>query len=293
MEKYSKDLKMIWLIEEYDDYVKELVEEIENQGHQVDFVNYYKMQQDANYTGVGMPKGCGNWPAEENVLFYGSIQTADWVSKNRPWIPGVWYTKENYKCSTYYAYLGKHLLNQEYMFLPRAEVKRCSEKLFEANGGSLFIRPDAGAKSFGGKAFHQETFEKDWGWVEQFTEPTSLCVVSDPKNIEEEWRFIVAGEDVLTGSQYKVKGSAEIVAHYPLGALWKCREVLTDAIAVGFTPDPMYTIDICRTADGEFHLLEINCFCCSGLYACNLEAIVARASLIAKQEHKEYDKPIL
>lgn len=278
---------MIWLVEEYDDYVKDLVVEIEKQGHKCDFINYYKMKQDDGYMGVGMPKGCGNYPDDECVIFYGSIQTAQWLLMHKKWIPTVWYTFANYKCSKYYATLGKFLLNNNYSLLPQSEVKRRWKELYKEYGedGCIFLRPDAGVKSFSGRIFEQERFIKDYeNLVEPNTTIDSLVVVSTPKKIDTEWRFICAGNEIITGSQYKEGGSNEIIAGYPMLAGLKCQHVIN----AGYHPDAMYSVDICQTHRGDYALVEIGNFCCAGLYACNLASIVKKASELAIAEHKEY-----
>ncbi len=282
---------MIWLVEEYDDYVKDLVVEIEKQGHTCDFINYYKMQEDNTFTGTGLPRLCGKWKDDDCVLFYGSIQTAQWLIKNRPWIPGVWYTFDNYKCSNYYSYIGEFLLNQDYTILPRAEVKRRIIELYEKYGvdGCIFVRPDNGTKSFGGRTFEWERFDKDWSLiVEPTTDVNSLVVVSSPKVIKREYRFVIAEGECLTGSQYKDAGSAEIIAGFDNRAVALAEEIASVIEKAGFMRDPMYTIDVCEDSDGDHHLMEINCFCCAGLYAADLAAVVSCASILADREHNSY-----
>jgi hypothetical protein len=282
---------MTWLVEEYDDYVKDLVAEIKRQGHDVDFINYHKMQQDNSYTGIGLPKNCGNQPDDECVLFYGSIQTAQWLQRNRKWTPTVWFNQAAYKCTNYYAYLGQDLFNQDYIILPRDEVYRNKEKIFNtlAQDGCIFARPDIGIKSFGGRIFEYERFDKDWGMVvSPNTTPSSLIVLSSPKKIKTEYRCVVtATGELVTGSQYKENGSNEITTNFPAGAITKCYEVLTTAFLSKFNPDPMYCIDICEDSEGKMYLLEINCFCSSGMYAGDLSKIVETASKLAIAEHKE------
>lgn len=277
---------MKWLVEEYDDHVKDLVAEIRKQGHECDFLNYYKMSKDNNYTGIGLPKGCGEFDGKEPVLFYGSIQLANWIFRNKPtWCPGVWYNYDKYKVSHWSAALGKYMLNEDFVILPVAEITRRYHQLFNKVGDSnnLFIRPDNGTKSFGGKTFYRENWKVDWPNAIHLMDPHELCVVSYPCNIGKEWRFIVADNQIISGSQYKDRGSAEIEPGYTFGAYEMCQHILDEK----YNPDPMYTIDICE-ANGEFYLVEINNFCCSGLYACDLEKIVAKASELATKEFQEY-----
>jgi hypothetical protein len=282
---------MQWLVEEYDDHVKELVAEIRKQGHECDFLNYYKMTKDNNYTGIGLPKGCGVFDPHQPVLFYGSIQLANWIHRSKPeWIPGVWYNYDKYKVSHWSTKLGKYMLNEDFYILPVAEITRRWEWLFNniGDGHNLFIRPDNGTKAFGGKTFYKENWKIDWENASHLMEPHELCVVSYPCNIDREWRFIVADGQVITGSQYKDHVSAEIQniipSDYEANRAWKFAQKIADE---KYDPDPMYTIDICICHGNMFYLVEINNFCCSGLYACDLPKIVAKASEIATKEFNE------
>lgn len=286
---------MKWLVEEYDDHVKELVAEIEKQGHTCDFIKYYDMIKDSNYTGTGLPKTKGNFDELECVLFYGSIQLAGWLMRHRKWIPTVWYSYDKYKYSHFASKLGQHLLNNEFVLLPKGLILDRRFDLFNQFGfdHNLFIRPDNGTKSFGGKVFQLETFEKDWNNATHLMEDHELVVISRPWKIGKEWRFICTGNEIITGSQYKDSGSAEIMAGYDSWAYDKCLEVIKE----GYHPDPMYTVDIGKCGNDEvpigdhldhYFLIEINNFCCSGLYACDLEKIVSTASALAIKEHQQY-----
>jgi hypothetical protein len=53
--------------------------------------------------------------------------------------------------------------------------------------------------------------------------------------------------------------------------------------AVSWRPDPVLVMDLCES-DGKIYLLELNSFSCSGLYACDLDAVVEAASKIARSE---------
>jgi hypothetical protein len=41
-------------------------------------------------------------------------------------------------------------------------------------------------------------------------------------------------------------------------------------------------MDICKTKDGKFSLLEIGAFNCAGLYNCNLDKIVTEVSKVTE-----------
>lgn len=144
---------------------------------------------------------------------------------------------------------------------------------------SVFMRPDSGLKSFTGKVIKEEDFEKEWAWIEEFTDPESLIVISTPKNIKKEWRFIVASKSVITGSLYNEEGKFKCLKEFPMEAL-----DLAQDIAESYNPDPMFTVDVCQGFDDKYYVLEVGAFSCAGLYSCDMGRIVEHASLIANRE---------
>jgi hypothetical protein len=202
--------------------------------------------------------------------------------RQKQWIPGPWLNLERYKGTTYYAYLGKYLFNDDYIMLPRAEFYRTREKWFKlyAKENCIFIRPSSGFKTFTGKVFTLEHFDKDWEWVEDFTEPEDIIVITSPKNIKAEWRFISADRKIISGSMYRLNGASKYRREWPDEAI-----ALANEVAQVYEADPMSAIDICQGADDKFYLLEIGSFSCAGIYSCDVEPIVREASRIAEMEH--------
>jgi hypothetical protein len=141
--------------------------------------------------------------------------------------------------------------------MPRDEVERHLDQLNNWLGkeNCLFIRPDSALKPFTAKVFSTDLFEKDWEWVKEFTEPESLIVVSSPKNILGEWRFVVSGTEVVTGSQYQLNKKFDMAPTYPEEA-----KILAQEIAKIYQPDPMFVMDICLGADQNitFWKLELS-----------------------------------
>ncbi len=55
-----------------------------------------------------------------------------------------------------------------------------------------------------------------------------------------------------------------------------------------YNPDRCWTVDIAKTEYGTYHVLEIGCFSCAGLYGMDLEKVVDKVSEEALKEWKEY-----
>lgn len=267
-------MKPKWLIEHFDDRngTHKLRNEVLRQGYEVEYVEYLPLQS-GSYNVFG---------DEDCVITQTSINLAQQIIRDKPkWVPGPWLTAENYKCTHYYPRLGQYLFNDPYIVMPRGDVPRHLSQLdtWLGKDDCLFIRPDSALKPFSAKIFDRTNFEKDWKWVEEFTEPESLIVLSSPKDILGEWRFIVAGTEVVTGSQYQLNKKFDMAPTYPERA-----RALAEEIAQVYQPDSMFTIDICLGADQKYYLLELGAFSVAGLYACNMEKIVEAAAKTAEKD---------
>lgn len=216
------------------------------------------------------------------IVCYGDIDFVRQVYQRAPFIPGAWCNFNHMKCSTYYAHLGEHLLNQQYMMMPVGDLLRRWDKLITyAPDQSWFVRPDSGAKPFTGYVVAPGDKHKIQTLIEAVG-PDTLIVVAPEKSITAEWRFVICNGRVVAGCQYLPEESP----HYPTLAL--CL-----AIKIGehqWQPDLCYTVDIAES-DGQMHLLEINSFSCAGLYDCDLEAIIRCASKVAEEEWNDYCAP--
>ena len=216
---------------------------------------------------------------EDCVIAYGSINFVMQLMRNKPWVPTAWFNLHNLQCTNYYAHWGKYLLQQDYSFLPWAEIRRKTDYLYNRHGESnnIFIRPNSNTKVFTGSVVKLDEFENWYKKIQDCYNPDkeSLVVVARPQNITHEWRFVVADKKVLTGYLYKVD--------HEDNSLFTCAaRVLADEIASDeWQPDVMYVLDICKTGDGEHHLLEIGSWNTAGLYKCDLDVIVEKASELA------------
>lgn len=223
------------------------------------------------------------YPRDACVVFHGSIGLATQLSEAPPWRPTTFCTWDNYDCHVYYCRLAAYLLNADYVILPFGELQRRQEFLFEAVGkdGGLFVRPNSVRKSFTGQATTAATLDGDievMGFYD--VPPEALVLVSSPKELTHEWRFVAADKQVVAGSQYKQNGVLSASPEFPTEARTLAEEVAGQA----FQPDPVWTIDICRTAEGDYRLLEIGSVTCSDLYACDKQAVVEAVSEIAARD---------
>lgn len=283
-------MKPIWLIQDYqdEDSYKKLANEVIKQGMDVSFIPCVREDMrhyvnDKSESVVSNSKGIIDRP----IIIQASMNAVKYIQKQKPhWIPNAWTTWANYECSKYYAHIGQYLLNDDYIMMPLSEVKRRIDYLFNTigDGNSVFIRPSSGYKYFTGQLFTRDTFIKDWQWVESFAMPETLLVVSSPKKILQEYRFVVVDHVIITGSTYNKDTKSYTVLNKLDDVFNQAQDILND---ITYTPDDIFILDIAWHESGAYNILELNSFSCAGLYACDLSIIVKQASELAIRNYND------
>jgi len=279
MAKKTTNSKVTWIIEGsvFEENIDALKAELTRQEVPFELVKYLPFERGKYKDPKGVnTNGC--------VLFYGSLNLMRQLLREKSWIPCGWCTLKNFECSKYYAYFGKFLLNQDYIMMPASELLRQKEFVYDKVGidGCVFVRPSSGFKEFAGSVVPlEEMNENALGFGFYHENPELMTVVTTPKVLTKEWRFVVAKKKVITGSQYRLGKDVEpeLVETTCEAALYA--QSLVDVVE--WEPDPIYTLDICES-NGELFLLELNAFSTSGLYDCDLETVVRVASEMAQEE---------
>lgn len=203
------------------------------------------------------------------TLAYGSVEFVKAVRNE--FYPGKWCDWTALRCERYFARVGELLVNEDYLLLPAAEVRRRQQSLL-LGWNPVFLRPSRADKPFSGFVAHSaEEIDRQLEKVEAF----DLVVVAPAKAIEVEYRMVaVRGKGIVAASQYMQSGQFTVQREVPARAFEVAASVV-EMLGVDF-PDPMYIVDIAHVA-GEYRLLEINGFSYAVLYDCDLEAIVRAA----------------
>lgn len=276
-----------WLVdaEMFPDYQANLLAEIERQGHVAKCLP--EIPYGYSWEEIGSPY-LKLFPAKTCVVAHGSIELASQLAVHSPWWPGVYCDWDALDCARYYCAFGEHLLNANYVMLPFGELARRKSFLFETFGasGSIFVRPSSCRKSFTGQTVQASTFEKDLDFMAFYdVAPETMVVVSSPKEIVSEWRFVVADQRAIAGSLYKSQGKLE---KHPVSDndVWQFAGKMA---ANDFQPSRVWTLDVCRTPDGRLHLLEIGSFSCAELYACDMATVVREVSRIACEDWESHE----
>lgn len=281
---------LTWLLEEsvFEENIEDLKKEIISQGHE--YISFDYMPFDGGFRESNKKIGdLGIYEKIKNkpVLFYGSINAAKYIKRQKINIcPGVYYNIDNFNCRKYYAYYGKYLLNNNYIMMPLQEAIRQKDFIFSEFGKDIFIRPDSGNKEFTGCLVNKEEFNLGFfNFGTYFEDFSILSVISSPKNIDGEWRFIIGNGEVITGSQYRLNMEYSPESGYPEEAFEFASKIAKEE----WQPDDLYAVDICKYVD-NYYLLEINSFSCSGFYCLDFKKLVNKVTEIALKSYKEiYD----
>jgi len=251
------------------------------------------------------------------VVYYGPLETGYQIKHGTIWVPGVYTTMENYKCSKYYTHFGYWIANQDYFIIPLGELQRRLPEIKEYylhkhNTKHVFIRPDKGTKLFTGfcavqteaKSVPQavcdtettvEVYYKDIEYVLDFLQvydmnPEGLIVVGPRREIWSEWRFVVAdnkivGQVCYKRALHKYKPLMDFTDVYEDGTAYGAVEAIL--LQTKYRPDRVFTIDMCLIGRKPC-ILEINGFSSAGLYGMDWTDVVGPVSQAAQEEWDEY-----
>jgi hypothetical protein len=271
-----------WIIENFtdaEDY-RDLIKEIKQSGRRcfvIDKNNHFDFDP-------------SSFVEQECVVVQGSIQMAKHIASKLPpgCYPVAYNSWDKFLCSAWYPRLKGHLFNDQYTFAAFGELKKNASNFYEKFGREsvIFVRPDSGEKSFAGQLVESERLDTfSTNHIANNAADDDLIVVSTPKQIKGEWRFLCSkyhGGEIIASSSYRSHGRRAHTADVPAGASERCRAVLDE----GLFPDSVFCVDVCEDADGNYWLLELTSFSSAGLYAMDKRKVAQRVSEIAETEYQ-------
>jgi hypothetical protein len=214
------------------------------------------------------------------MILRGSVGFIRWAHAQGTPHPGG-FPSEGAKPSAWLDAYGDLSLNAGAIIIPYGEFEANRTTYEERFGGPLFVKPADGSKTLSGTVVQPEhpLFDVHFSRHRYWSTPPDnfLIVVAPVYKILAEWRFVIAGNSVVARSQYQMGGRLETAPDAPAGA-----EELANQIAnYAWRPAEVFIVDIAQTETG-FYLLELNTFGTSGLYDCDLKAIVEAVSPYAE-----------
>ncbi|MCA9178794.1 MAG: ATP-grasp domain-containing protein [Planctomycetales bacterium] len=260
-------------------YCDSLVAEIASQGHVHKTIPAHYTSLDwgdtSRYYDEFAPKG-------SCVVCHASFQFTIQVAEDELWAPGVYGSRDTTDCTQYFPRFEDCLLNRDHEIIAVSELHGRGDLLFKSFGvdDRIFIRPNSGTKSFAGRLFNRS--ELNTGLSRSTMSPHALVVVSRPKSICREWRFVVADRCVIAASMYKDREGTRMSPDVSQEAF----EFAAVVAARDFQPDRVWVLDTCETAEGEMKVVEINGFSSSSWYCCSVTDVVTAVSRVAVDDWK-------
>lgn len=256
-----------WVIESnvFPENQQKLINEIDWQQHRYFLVDRDEWSHVCSLTGP--------------TIFYGSLALSQRLRKKTNWV-GNWSDLSKFRCSSYYSKYGDALLNENYCLIPIGDFERMRARSNATRQKDYFIRPDSAFKTFTGDIIRENRSLKNF-LVNSVLFDDELILVTKPKRIHREWRFIICGGEIAGYSLYMRDGQQETSQ--------ECPQHIQDFVKTQlyYEPEPCYTLDVCEDENLEPKIVEINCFSCSGFYEADLGKIVEAASRVALKEWEE------
>lgn len=221
----------------------------------------------------------------QNIVLYGTLEFCRQINEQLLPVPGAYLKKNNLKFSTYACYYYDYLMNKDFYIKPFGVIRK---ELSVGNPNYIFIRPNDVTKEFAGQVVNNVKELEYINRMELISDET-LCVVSSPKEILEETRFVVVNGKAIAGSRYMLNGKLNIDSVYDPLAESFLDHMLFDV--PNWTPDTVFVADVALykeypnySTETKYGLIEINSFSCAGLYACDLDEVAKYVSGAAADE---------
>lgn len=289
-------MKINWIIDKYlfDEYESKLVDAITASGANMCFYDEMRCCSFQDWV-----TKC--FKQDEIVIFHGSLQHGRQIS-HLPLYPGVFFTNiDNYECYKYYGYYGNNLLNNKYLMMGLNDVVRQKSNIMQmipsygfADRGQeykIFIRPSNGYKTFAGQLISVNNIEKEIQSIKNSyggVDPDTLVLLSSVQNIKEEYRFVIVNGKVITGSLYMDElNRKDLKPYYDRPICDGEAFTFATKMASIYQPDKAFTIDVCKTDNGVYKLLEINSFNCASMYGADYGKVVEAVNKLAIDEYNE------
>lgn len=206
-------------------------------------------------------------------ILYGSTTFNALAYKDPDLRKSLFFDHVNFSMENYFEKWGHHMLNFEAAII---SFKQLMEGKKYPPDKLLFIRPNDDSKSFAGEV---KRFDEIAEWYKKLStagnfelSSESKIIVSEPYNIQHEWRLWIVNKKVVAASRYreyfklsKEEGCPADVVSF---AAERCRE---------YTPHDVFVMDICLCGDA-YYIVECGCMNGAGFYKANIEHIVSSIS---------------
>jgi hypothetical protein len=184
---------------------------------------------------------------------------------------GVFYDVDKFDQNQYLS-LGLPLLNAD------AECYNLREFPYLKFDDARFVKPSKDLKAFTAGVLEADQSVQEYIGT-QMHQPHALdetVVIASLKDVVDEYRFFVLGDQVIGGSQYRVNKQLRYTALTSSAEHVSVQSIASEYARL-YQPAEVFTMDICKT-NNSYQIIEYNCFNASGLYASDVEKVFATIS---------------
>lgn len=205
----------------------------------------------------------------EPVVTYTSLNVVNHLTSYY----GCYYDRFFYNCNVFMSLLNvppTEFLNHDHIFCTFKDLLNDYNFYFDLfRRDDLFFRPNGGRKEFTGNVISRESMESELSAIEQMYNMNrdSMILISTPKKIKEEIRFVIGNREILGSSRYRVNDrKLEDDKVKP-----ECTEYVKKIIdGTSWVPDDLFVLDLAMIEEDSKivpKIIELNSFSCSGWYA--------------------------
>lgn len=226
----------------------------------------------------------------EPVVVYGTVNAV----RNLKGFYGCYMSERHFMTNVYMSLFGtdhRNFLNDDHLYCTFEDLLNNSRYYYDLFGkSSLFFRPLDGIKSFTGSVISRLDIDRELEIMDQlYNVPAeSMIMISTPKKLYEESRFLIANREVVDYSRYRREDRLASDHGTDECCVMFAEEVIENT---PWTPDDLFTLDIALTPDGP-KIIELNSFSCAGWYGMNVERVIKKISEVVRYNFKEENKII-
>jgi hypothetical protein len=181
---------------------------------------------------------------------------------------GVFYNPETFRMSTYLQNWGSNMLNSDAVFVKAAKLSELNYPMDYLH----FVRPDDDSKSFSGMVCNYKEIVDRFSHLDAsnpYLNKESELFFSSVKEIDCEWRCFIGQGKVISATRYRILGET-IVSETDVPELMIS---FAEKMCRIFTPHDIFVMDV-ASYQGEYKIVECNCFNGSGTYQNDWSGIV-------------------
>jgi hypothetical protein len=215
-------------------------------------------------------------------VFYGTNSLTFNALKHPFFRKGVFFSTEDFQIKNFIEKWSNKMLNYDSVFM---SLEKFVENDY-ASDSQWFVRPNEDSKTFSGTI---KTFQELQEWYHQLkisdtiqsanqkesfessyilTVNQQICF-AQPKKIDKEWRNFIVNKQVVSATRYLKHGELSISG---VDIPAKMLEFVANCCEI-YIPHPIFVMDV-ALSEGNYYILECNCFNSTGFYQHDIKAIV-------------------